>query len=79
MKARVGKRVAGLEAVLLRHDLRSFRSLDFSALSDDELDHLEWIAEQRGIHGPEWIESTLSPDELTRLDGMLRKVVVLPE
>ena len=59
--------------------MRRFRSLDFSAITDDELDYLEWIAEQRVEHGDEWIEATLSTGELANLDAMLARVVVLQE
>jgi hypothetical protein len=79
VKATLGKRVLMLEQIVKQKTMRRFRSLDFSAITDKELDYLAWIAEQRVEHGDEWIEATLTSQELVELDAMLARVVVLQE
>ena len=79
MKATIGKRVNSLEQVVRQRSMRRWRSLDFSAITDDELDYLAWIAEQRVDHGPDWIETTLTAKERADLDAMLARITVLEE
>ena len=75
MKATLGKRVRSLEQVVKQKTMRRSRSMDFSAISDDELDYLAWISENLADHGPGWIEATLSPQELANLEAILGRIV----
>ena len=74
MKATVGKRLLSLEQVVNQQELRRPRPRDFSAITDDELDYLEWISENVADHGPGWIEATLSPEELANLDQIVGRI-----
>jgi hypothetical protein len=75
----IDKRIFSLERVVKMQTMRRFRSLDFSAITNDELDYLAWIAEHVGEHGPAWIETALSDTDRVDLDAMLARIVILEE